>query len=163
MLTQQGLKELLHYDPDTGLFTRLITKSSRAKVGDVAGTINNNGYRQIRIDGKIYLAHRLAFLYMTGNFPKEHTDHIDGDRANNHWSNLRECTNAENSQNKASHKNSSSKYIGVCWYNASKKWQAHIRINGKLKYLGHFDTEEVAYAAYCKAKSELHAFNPVPR
>jgi hypothetical protein len=163
MLTQSRLKELLHYDPDTGVFTRLVTTSSNAKVGDVAGSINNNRYLNICIDSKLYPAHRLAVLYMTGSFPKKHTDHIDGDRANNRWTNLRECTPAENHQNRTSHKNSSSKYIGVCWHRRDQKWVAHIRINGKRIHLGYFETEESAHQAYCKAKAELHQFNPVPR
>jgi len=163
MLTQERLKDLLHYDPDSGLFAWLVSTSNSVKVGDVAGTIHPKGYRNIMIDGKLYKAHRLTFLYMTGNFPKDQADHIDGDRANNHWSNLRECTNAENQQNRTSNKNSTSKYTGVCWYKRDQKWQAQIRINGKLKNLGRFDSEEAAHAAYCKAKAEIHTFNPVPR
>jgi hypothetical protein len=162
MLTQQRLKEILSYNPEMGLFTWLAS-AGRAKVGDVAGTINGQGYRHIKIDGKKHLGHRLAFLYMNGAFPKEHTDHIDGNPANNRWSNLRECTRAENLQNKASHKNSSSKYPGVCWHKQCKKWKTQIMINGKRKFLGYFETEEAAYQAYCAAKAEIHTFNPVPR
>jgi len=161
MLTQSRLKELLNYDPETGIFT-WVANRQKVTIGDVAGTINK-GYRAIRIDGKQYKAHRLTFLYMTGNFPKEHTDHIDGDKLNNRWANLRGCTHAENHQNRASHKGSSSKYVGVGWHKASQKWRADIKINGKQKFLGRFETEIAAYASYCKAKSELHAFNPVPR
>jgi hypothetical protein len=162
-LTQSRLKELLHYDPETGLFTWLVSTGRRVKVGDVAVSINGRGYRQIQIDGKNYLAHRLAFLWVTGSFPKDQVDHIDGDPANNRWSNLRECTNAENNQNRASRKNSSSKYVGVCWHKRDQKWVAHIRINGKPIHIGYFDTEEEAYQAYCKAKAEIHTFNPIPR
>jgi len=163
MLTQERLKKLLHYDPETGIFTWLVSTARRVKVGDVAGTIMNQGYRAISIDGKKYKAHRLAFLYMTGKFPTNGTDHIDGDPANNRWTNLRECTTAENAQNTASHKNSSSKYVGVGWHKGGQKWRAQIKINGKKKHLGLFETEAEAYAAYCKAKSEHHHFNPAPR
>jgi hypothetical protein len=163
MLTQERLKELLHYDPETGVFTRLVATSNSVKVGDIAGTFDSNGYRQIRIDGKKYAAHRLAVLYMTGKFPANETDHINGDRANNKWSNLRECTKAENQQNRASKKGSLSKYPGIHWHKRAQKWQAQIKINRKNKHIGLFETEDEAYAAYCKAKAEIHTFNPVPR
>jgi hypothetical protein len=165
MLTQSRLKELLHYDPDSGVFTWMAKpgKRGRPNIGDIAGSIMNRGYRHIKIDGKLHLGHRLAFLYMTGEFPAADTDHINGIRDDNRWLNLRQCTNAENQQNKAPHKNSSSKYVGVSWHKRCQKWRARIRINGKLKYLGLFQAESEAYAAYCKAKSELHQFNPQPR
>jgi hypothetical protein len=163
MLTQDRLKQLLHYDPETGLFTWLVSTARCVKVGDVAGAYDKKGYRVIQIDGKQYQAHRLAFLYMTGKFPTNGTDHIDGDPANNRWTNLRECTTAENAQNTASRKNSSSKYLGVSWFKRDQKWKAQIQINGEQKYLGQFDTEDEAYQAYCKAKADFHTFNPTPR
>jgi hypothetical protein len=163
MLTQERLKELLHYDAETGVFTRIATAGGRGKIGDIAGTITNKGYLHITIDSKLHLGHRLSFLYMTGAFPKDFTDHIDGDKLNNRWTNLRECTHAENHQNRVSNKGSSSKYPGVSWHKRDQKWQARITINGKEKHLGYFDTEEAAHAAYCKAKAEHHTFNPTPR
>jgi len=162
MITQSRLKQLLHYDPDAGVFT-WIAKRQHVKVGDIAGSIMNRGYREISIDSKRYKAHRLAFLWMTGEFPADCTDHIDGDKLNNRWTNLRECTIAENHQNMASRKNSSSKYVGVGWHKAAQKWVAYISVNSKRKHLGCFDTEEVAYQAYCKAKAELYTFQPKPR
>jgi len=163
MLTQERLKEVLNYDPESGIFTRLVSTSNCVKVGDVAGTINSRGYLQIMIADKRYLAHRLAFLYMTGAFPKDCTDHINGIRGDNRWINLRQCTKTENGQNRTSNKNSSSKYPGVCCDKKAKKWRAQIKINGKVKYLGLFQAESEAYAVYCKAKAELHTFNPQPR
>jgi len=165
MLTQQRLKELLHYDPETGLFTWLAKTSSQSRIniGDVAGTMHTKGYRAIMIDKKLYKAHRLTFLYMTGKFPENDTDHINGIRDDNRWINLRPCTKAENNQNKSPYKGSSSKYLGVHWEKQRKKWRADIMINGKQKFLGRFETEEAAYQAYCEAKSNIHTFNPAPR
>jgi len=163
MLTQDRLKEVLHYDPETGVFTRLVSTNNRVKVGAVAGTIHHTGYCRIKIDGKDYLAHRLAFLYMTGEFPKDQADHIDGNPANNRWSNLRECTHAENQQNRASKPGSTSKHVGINRYKKTQKWRAAIKINGKPIHLGYFETEEAAYQAYCKAKAEHHTFQPNPR
>lgn len=102
MITQDRLRELLHYDPDTGIFTRLVSTGWRGKVGDVAGYKNPDGYLVIMIDYKLYLAHRLAWLYTYGRFP-EVTDHINGVRDDNRIVNLREVTNWENAQNKKKH------------------------------------------------------------
>jgi hypothetical protein len=162
MLTQSRLKELLHYDPETGLFTWLVSTSNCVKVGDVAGSVSH-GYRIIKIDGKKYGAHRLAFLYITGNLPENDTDHINGIRDDNRWCNLREATRAENMQNKAPYKAGTSKYPGVYWHKQRQKWVAQITINGKQKHIGLFETEEEAYSAYCAAKAEHHKFQPQQR
>ncbi|MCK9994454.1 MAG: hypothetical protein Dbin4_02974, partial [Alphaproteobacteria bacterium] len=98
-LTQSRLKELLHYDPDTGVFTRRVQTSSNARVGDVAGCLHPEGYRHIQIDGKRYAAHRLAWLYMTGEWPTNQLDHLNGVRDDNRWGNLREATHGQNQQN----------------------------------------------------------------
>jgi hypothetical protein len=80
------LRELLSYDPKTGMFTWRIRSARRVHIGDVAGGVNGRGYLTIRVDGRQYLAHRLAFLHMTGSWPKkEHIDHINMDRADNRW------------------------------------------------------------------------------
>jgi len=148
MLTQERLKELLHYEPDTGLFTWLKSNNNRIKIGNPAGSIYANGYLNIRIDGKVYSAHRLSFLYIRGELPKLHVDHIDGNPSNNRWNNLRECSISENHQNRVANSNSTSKYIGVSWRLPTNKWMAQIQVNGKVNYLGYFDTPELASKAY---------------
>lgn len=162
-LTQSRLKELLHYNPDTGLFTWKVSLSKRVKVGDIAGTVKNPGYLRIRIDGKPYYAHRLAWLYVYGAWPKDQIDHINGERTDNRICNLREATNAENQQNRKKQINNVSGYPGVYWNKSGQKWQARIKINSKTKYLGLFETPEAGHHAYLAAKAELHKFQPIPR
>lgn len=162
MITQEQLKQFLHYDPETGFFTWIKGPRSNIEIGSIAGSIDD-GYIVIRFQFKNYRAHRLAWFYMNGEFPKNHIDHIDGNRANNKFINLRLCTNSENQQNRVSNKNTSSKFVGVSWYKPLKKWVAQIRIKGKLFHKGYFNTEEDAFAAYCKAKQEAHTFNPIVR
>lgn len=162
-ITQARLKEILCYIPETGVFIWLESLSNRVTAGAIAGSINSNDYSQIKIDGRNYKAHRLAFLFMTGRFPQDQVDHIDGDRANNRWSNLRECTPAENQQNRISRPDCSSKFVGVTFHKAKGKWQAYIQVDGKRKHLSYFTTESDAHAAYLAAKADLHTFNPIPR
>lgn len=170
MITQQELKELLSYDPLTGIFTwkpRIITNNSQFNIqraGKPAGCIDNFGYVIIkrRVDGKIqnFKAHRLVWLYMYGHFPEQFIDHIDGNRTNNKLSNLRECSSAENSQNfiKATSK-SETGLLGVVNYKRGKKaFGATIKVNGKQKHLGMFYTSEEAHQKYLETKRELHTF-----
>lgn len=159
MITQERLKEVLNYNPDTGLFTRLVRTAYCTKVGDIAGTLDGNGYIAIRIDYKQYPAHRLAFLYMTGKWPENDTDHADGVRSNNKWTNLRDATRSQNCENqkKAHINNKSSGLLGA--YPNGKGFYAMIQIKGKRKYIGTFETKELAHEAYLNAKRELHEFN----
>lgn len=163
MITQERLKELLHYDAASGAFTWLIRTSNRIKIGDMAGTIHPRGYRHIRLDGKDYQAHRLAWLYVHGCFPAAGTDHINGVRDDNRIVNLREATHAENGQNRAMRSNNCSGFLGVFWHRKACKWMAQIRFEGKQKYLGLFESPESAHATYLAAKAELHTFNPSVR
>lgn len=163
MITLSRLKELLHYCQETGLFVRLVSTSSNAKVGDVAGRKHSRGYWHIGIDGKDYLAHRLAWLYMTGAWPTNQIDHINGVRDDNRISNLRGATNAENQQNTALRDDNTSGFMGVSWFRERGKWHARITIAGKDKHLGYFDTPEDAHEAYLTAKAAHHRFQPVMR
>lgn len=151
LLTQEELKELLHYDPDTGGFTRKVSESNRVKVGDVAGW-RSEGYIRMRVRGKFYFAHRLAFLYMTGEWPEDQIDHINHIRDDNRWCNLREVSNQENHKNKPKRKDNTSGVTGVCWDKTNKKWWAQIKAEGKVKNLGCFTSKEDAIKARKEAE-----------
>ncbi len=159
MITQEQLKQLLDYNPNTGLFTRLTNKASYWSIGDLAGNLNKDGYIEICTNSSVYLAHRLAFLYMTGKFPEVDTDHIDTIRHHNWWSNLREATKSENGQNlkKAKKNNLSTGVLGV-YIRKDGFIYSKIKINRKQYHLGYFNSIEEASNAYIKAKRELHAF-----
>jgi hypothetical protein len=153
-ITQERLHYLFNYDPETGLFTNLVTRSSRTQKGMVAGYSRKDGHILIKIKGKNYLLHRLAYVWMMGSFPVEEIDHRDGDPSNNRWDNIRPATKSENQHNKASYKNSKTGVKGVS--PCGSGYQAQIRINWKNIYLGIFPTIEEAKAVYDKAAIELH-------
>lgn len=145
MITQEELKEILYYDSETGLFTRKTSvASNKIKIGSIAGCKNNIGYIQIHINYELYLAHRLAWLYKTGNWPKNDIDHINGIRNDNRFCNLREATRSQNRQNSLLSSKNTSGITGVCWYKNSKKFAARISINGKTKTIGFFKELEDA-------------------
>lgn len=153
-LTQKRLKELLRYDPETGELVR--TKAvSNAKVGDVAGT-PHDGYIRVRVDGKLYLAHVLAHLYVTGMFPDNEVDHEDGCGSNNRWLNIRQATRIQNMSNRKKPQNNTSGFKGVHYHKRNKKWVAYITSAGKRHHLGCFGSPESAHAAYCAAGNEYH-------
>jgi len=158
MLTQERLKELLHYDPDTGIFINL-TQRGHAKIGAVAGSKYSNGYIHIQINRKRYLAHRLAWLYAYEEFPAKSLDHINEVKDDNRIINLRVATHQENLHNVSSPQtNNTSGFLGVGWHKQRKKWYAEIRLNGRKKHLGLFNTAEEASEVYLAAKRELHPF-----
>jgi len=150
-VTQDRLKELVHYDPASGIFTRIKDAGPNAKAGVVVGCKNSKGYLQVVIDGKHYKLHRLAFLYMTGEFPDHEVDHINRECSDNRWSNLRVATKSQNLRNVGPHKTNKSGYKGVSWKKDVSKWIAQIRANGKVRYLGMFDDPKEAHAAYVEA------------
>ena len=156
-ITPRRLMEVLSYAPETGEFV-WIKSSKGTGVGDKAGTMLN-GRIAINVDGRRYLAHRLAWLYVYGEAPGKFIDHIDGNPANNRISNLRLCSQSENLQNQRRAKaNSRSGFLGVSWRKQTKKWRAVICIGRKAKELGHFDSPEEAHAAYVAAKRIYHPF-----
>ena len=159
MLTQNHLKSLLDYAPDTGAFTWRVSRG-KATRGAVAGSLSHDGYMRICIDRNMYLAHRLAFLYVNGKFPKDCIDHINGNKADNRISNLREASPAENSQNIKCYMTNTSGFTGVYFNKRHNKFYARINYSGKRKHLGHFDTAELASEAYKEAKQAFHTFNP---
>lgn len=149
MISQEELKQLICYDPDTGFF---IWKKTNKR----AGYTRSDGYVAISVKSKIYRAHRLVWLYVYGKFPDDVIDHINRIRNDNRLCNLRECTNQQNQWNRSIHTNNKSGYPGVHWHKKNKKFNARIRINNKRIHLGSFDCPKQAYEAYLKAKSELH-------
>jgi hypothetical protein len=157
-LTQERLKELLSYDPNTGVFTWLVSKGC-VKANSVSGTKRKDGYIQIRTNKKLYLSHRLAWLYVYGELPENDLDHINEIKDDNRIVNLRLATDQENMQNVSSPRiDNTSGLRGVHWYKARQKWQSQIMVNKKRIHLGLFNTVKEAYEAYLKAKRESHLF-----
>lgn len=159
-MNQTLLKTLVIYNPISGLFINKITRSVNGKaiVGTIAGNKTCTGYWYIRVAGKRYPAHRLAFLYMTGNWPKYQIDHINNNRLDNRWENLREATPAENARNVSMFCSNTSGFKGVGLNNKSKTkpWRARISVNKKSISLGYFATAEEAFEAYKKAAEFYH-------
>lgn len=152
-LTQARLRELLHYDPETGLFTRL----GGTKAGAVVGTNDGQGYIRFGIERRQYRLHRLAWLYMTGSFPVAgDIDHINRVRSDNRWANLRIASRSQNISNGKKRTNNKSGYTGVYWCNRFHKWFAQIKLGGKHINLGGFRTPLDAAKAYDAAAVKLH-------
>jgi hypothetical protein len=139
-LTQERLKELLHYDPDTGFFTWKVDRGNNNVKGKMAGSKNFKSRIAIGIDDTLYLAHRLAFLYMEGYFPEYQIDHKDRNPRNNKWENLRHVSHQCNMRNKSVYKTNKSGVTGVCWNKRDKVWRSFIKsgANQKMKHLGNF-------------------------
>lgn len=152
-LTQARLKELLHYDPETGRFTRRVSRGGYA-VGSRAGTTTGRGYLILCVDRKCYLAHRLAFLYMTGSWPPAEVDHINRDPSDNRWENLRLATRQENSWNIGLRGDNTSGHRGVSWDKENEKWQARGARDGRRVHLGRFESLEEAAAATRKWRED---------
>lgn len=158
-LTQARLRELLWYCPASGLFSWRQSAKGR-KMDRPAGCTSAVGYTVIRIDKRLYQAHRLAFLYIYGRWPDGDVDHKDGTRTNNNAENLRECTRAQNLQNKrrSSTTLGRSGLLGAQWCSQVGKWYGAIQVDGKKTHLGTFETAAEAHAAYLAAKRVLHEF-----
>ena len=152
-LTQERLKELLHYDPETGVFTWKMS-TRKTKPGQTAGGKHTSGHVRISIDGKRYYAHRLAWMYINGYNPSTQIDHRNVIRSDNSSSNLREATHAQNCQNSSISRNNSSGFKGVTFSKAANKWAAQISVNRKHIHLGLFLDPADAHLAYKKAATE---------
>ena len=160
MITQETLKSLLHYCPDTGIFTYLVRSAQCVQVGEMAGCLHKqNGYLHIKILGKNYKAHRLAWIYVYGEFPPSEIDHVNRIRADNRICNLRLAIRSENMQNKSKYQNNKSGYVGVHWNKTAKKWRAYISINRKRIHLGGFADMDEAIEARKSGEIKYHPFN----
>jgi hypothetical protein len=156
MRNTDRIRELLHYDPETGVF-RWRHKTGRRAAWSVAGGImSSTGYRRIRIDGKDYLASRLAWAYMTGEFPDHLIDHINRDQIDDRWANLRPANKSQNAANCKVYSNSTSGFKGVHWLKKERRWLAHLAVRGKRLRVGLFDSAEAAHEAYLAAAAQHH-------
>ncbi len=155
LLTHERLRSALSYDSSSGIFTWKVRTQGRIQVGQIAGSINTNGHRQIRLDGLFWVAHRLAWFYVYGAWPENEIDHIDLIKDNNAISNLREATHVENCNNRrASPKTNKSGYKGVSLRRG--QWHAQIKHKGKCYHLGNFDDPAEGHAAYVAASKKFH-------
>lgn len=155
ILNQARLKELLDYSPAHGAFIWRVSRSRLAFAGAPAGSKTNLGYVKIVVCGKSYAAHRLAWLYVHGQWPTSEIDHINQNKADNRIANLRQVSRSENCQNK-----SDATLPGITWHKPTAKWQARIKINQKLIHLGVFQDIEDAKAARKQAEQKYHTHRP---
>lgn len=155
--SQARIKELLDYDPETGIFR---WKHSRGpnKANEVAGWKHYTGYLYIGFDNQQFKAHRLAWVFIHGCPPAGMLDHIDRDIRNNRISNLREASEQQNNQNKRPYRNSRTGVKGIGWSAQSRKWRARIQANGRVHSLGLFSSFEEALQARQTAETALHIF-----
>lgn len=157
-ITQDRLKSLLLYEPITGKFTWKVNKGSK-KAGAQAGNLHLDNHIRIRIDGKIYRAHRLAWLYTYGRWPSQQIDHINHDRSDNRLVNLREVDQITNHQNLGIRKDNKSGSTGVHWDRRMEKWMAFIHVNKVRKHIGYFDILQDAILARKNAEIR-YGFHP---
>jgi len=152
LITAERVRELLDYNPATGEFTWL-KRTGRQGAGKPAATAKRLGYPVMGIDSKVYMASRIAWLWMTGSFPVRFIDHANGDPGDTRWTNLREATDQQNNRNKARQANNTSGFKGVS--HQAGRWRARIVQDRKPISLGMYETPEEAHAAYCNAAATL--------
>jgi len=157
ILTQKQLKSFLSYSSETGIFIWLPCRGA-GKTGFAAGTPHTGGYINITVNKKRYYAHRLAWLYIHGVWPKHQIDHINHIRDDNRIENLREVTNQENHKNSSLRNDSASGITGVSWCNTREKWRSHISEGERFSHLGYFTDK---FEAICSRKSaeNKHGFH----
>jgi hypothetical protein len=156
MLTQDYLSSILAYCPHSGEFAWKVDRSRRVKAGMCAGSISDEGYRVICIDGRNYKAHRLAWLLVHGAMPIAQIDHVNGNRQDNRILNLREACQRQNSRNQKLRRDSGTGVKGVSKVSgAPGKYQAHIQVDGKRRHLGSFSSSQEAHEAYMAAATEV--------
>ncbi len=155
MIAHEELLRQIHYDPDTGVFTRLVKTSAFARLGATKGNPRGVGYRALSVGGKEHYLHRLAWFYVHGEWPRHVIDHINGDKTDNRISNLRDVPQSQNLQNIHRAKSySSTGLLGATRW--KDKFRADIRVDGRKRHLGVFETAEAAHQAYLAAKRLYH-------
>jgi hypothetical protein len=156
MITHEELVQILHYDPETGIFTWAIPRP-KIRVGQIAGSKNKKGRTVIEIKGKQYFASRLAYFYMVKKWPIGQIDHINCIKHDDRWCNLRDSTQSQNQANRKVLKDSKVPFKGVTIkHRLPKPYVAQISKDGKVYHLGCFSTPEEAHSAYCNAAQKLH-------
>lgn len=153
ILTADLLRQLVDYDATTGVFRWRVTKNNRLRPGDQAGSVRPNGYVNLGVAGKLYLAHRLAWLYVHGKWPDSELDHVNRIRSDNRIANLREATRALNCQNSLQSGRNTSGHKGVYFCLRRVKWCARIYRNGRSRHLGYFALIEDAVSARLAAET----------
>lgn len=152
MLTQEQIKRVLHYNKDSGVFTWLQPVAKRIAIGDVAGNHDRKGYVRIRFKGVLYHAHRLAWLYVYGEYPVVDIDHVDCNKSNNSIKNLRLATKSDNATNRPLQINNTSGVKGVRWHKRDRVWTASFVFRRKTVYVGSFSSKESAEIAIKRAR-----------
>lgn len=160
-LSAARAREVLDYDPLTGVFIRKVRLAQRHQVGDRADFIVTGGqlkgYSRISVDGKRYLAHRVAWLYVHGDWPAGLLDHKNGLKSDNRIDNLRPADHRLNNENQRGPRaDGSSGYLGVHWDRLTEKWRARVTTGGRSIHVGLYDSAEEAHAAYVTAKRKIH-------
>ena len=155
-LTADRVRELFDYDAATGSLTWRVTRGGTARAGSAAGGVNGNGYLVVKIHQRSYLNHRIAWFWSYGEWPLDQIDHINRDRLDNRLDNLRPASNTENRRNSSVNRNNNSGIPGVSFLGRLGKWQANIRVNRKLLYLGVFATQ--SDAAEVRRAAEIQHF-----
>ena len=154
----ERLHELFSYDPETGHLRW--KKRDRKLTGKIAGGVDpGHGYRRVRVDGRLFLVHRVIIAMTQGQWPADEVDHINGDRDDNRLINLRCVPKASNLRNKCRYRSNNSGRIGVYWHSQHRKWCAAISVNGKTETLGIFFTKQAAIAARDAAEKK-HGYHP---
>ena len=154
LVTAERARELLDYNPETGVL-RWRTKR-RGQKRNIATCLSSSGYSLIGLDYRLYRAHRVMWLLMTGKWPDHDIDHINGVRTDNRWVNLRSATRTQNTYNRCAQRNNKSGYKGVFFHKRANRWQAVIGVDGKRIHLGCFRSPELAAAAYARAAKIHH-------
>lgn len=155
-LSQEYIKSILEYVPETGIFRWKVALARRITIGDVAGVRAEKGRIKIGIKNREYKAHRLAWLYMTGKWPVQEIDHINGKQDDNRWQNLRAASSSENLMNRKVPVNNKSGHKGVFYWQKRKKWIAYIKAGTKRKHIGVYTSKKEAVAAREAAAFILH-------
>jgi hypothetical protein len=154
MISAERLRELLAYDPETGVFTWRVGNRRNVVPGQRAGCPDTGGYLLIRVAGRLVAAHRLAWLYVHGEWPSEQVDHINSVKTDNRICNLRLATRAQNMRNMGLRRSNTSGFKGA--WKHGKRWKSVIMVDRRRIHLGCFDTPEEAHAAYCDAAEKYH-------
>jgi hypothetical protein len=155
-ISPERVKQVLDYDPDTGVFVRKIKTGPTARIGVPTGCYDSKGRLQIKIDGIAMFGHRLAWMHFYGEVPSSEIDHIDGNNKNNSIANLRLCSRTENCANTKIKSTNTSGYKGVSLHSATGKWRADIMHKGQKHFLGLFECKEAAAMAYAETALRLN-------